>query len=237
MTFVFEDSIVSKELCSYVNLRKLSISLFFCTFHLTHVSSHSHHISLSFQHFYTDNQISQDLLLIMKITQVYAIVMTEFFLAFVIKSFLHVLIIYSIKIRMFLLRHFFYFNLIHRHNLLNSLERIHAFAQLIYVVINVFFVSFQASFISKADTRVEILFLINMLSIFADSHLNFFSNLTEVILKIHRRLHRSTNIMFFALMLFHVLILVSDRMSFSSDDFAKLYFIIVNILFKSAFQC
>jgi hypothetical protein len=163
--------------------------------------------------------------------------MTEFFLAFVIKSFLHVLIVYSIKIWMFLLRHFFYFNLIHRHIFLSSLERIHAFTQLIYVIINVFFMNFQTSFISKANTRVEILSLINMISIFADSHFNFFDNLTKVILKIHRRLNRSTNIMFFALMLFHVLILVSDRMSFSFDDFAKFYFINVNISFQSAFQC
>ncbi len=210
MTFVFEDLIVSKRFCSYVNLRKLSIFLFFCTSHLIHVFSSSHHVLLSLQHLYTNNQISQDLLLIMKIIQIYVIVITEFFLVFVIKSFLHVLIIYSIKIRVFLLKHFFYFNLIHRHNFLNILKTIHAFVQLIYVIINVFFVNFQTSFISKADTRVEILFLINMFSIFADSHFNFFNNLTEVILKTHRRLHCSTNIKFFALMLFHVLILVFD---------------------------
>jgi hypothetical protein len=173
----------------------------------------------------------------MKIIQVYVIVMTDFFFAFVIKNFLHVLIIYSIKIRMFLLKHFFYFNLIHRHNFLSSLKRIHDFAQLIYVIINVFFVNFQTSFFSKANIRDEILFLINMISIFVDSHFNFFNNLNEVILKTHRSLHRSTNIMFFALTLFHVLILVFDRMSFSFDDFAKLYFIIVNIFFKSTFQC
>ncbi len=163
--------------------------------------------------------------------------MTEFFLAFVIKSFLHVLIIYLIEIRVFLLKHFFYFNLIHRHNLLNFLKRIHVLAKLIYVIINVFFVNFQALFISKADIRIETLSLINLLSIFADSHFSFLSNLIEVILKTHRRLHRSTNIMFFVLMLFYVLILVFDRMSFSFDDFAKLYFIIVSIFFKSAFQC
>jgi hypothetical protein len=237
MTFVFEDSIVSKEFCFYMNLYKLSISFFFRTSHLTHVFFHSHHISLSLQHLYTNKQISQDFLLIMKITQVYVIIMTEFFLASVIKSFLHVLIIYSIKIRMFLLKHFFYFNLIHWHNFLSFLEKVYAFAQLIYVAINVFFVSFQAFFISKADTRVEILSLINMISIFVDSHLNFLNNLTEVILKTHRRLHRLTSIMFFALMLFYVLILVFDRMSFSFDDFAKFYFIIVNIFFKSTFQC
>lgn len=138
----------------------------------------------------------------MEIIQVYAIAMTGFFLAFVIKSFLHVLVAYSIKIRMFLLRHFFYSSLIHRHNLLNLLERIHALAQLINVDINVFFLSFQAFFISKADTRAEILFLINMVSIFASPHFSFFGNLTEMTLKIHRRLHRSAGIMSFALMYF-----------------------------------
>ena len=75
----------------------------------------------------------------MKIIQVYAIAMAGFFLVFVIKSFLHVLIIYSIKIRVFLLRHFFYPNLIHRHSLLSLLKRVHALAQLINVAINVFF--------------------------------------------------------------------------------------------------
>ena len=173
----------------------------------------------------------------MKIIQIYIIVMIKFFFVFMIKSFLHVLMIYSIKIRVFLLKHFFYFNFIHRHSLLGPLKRIHAFVQLIYVVINVFFLSFQASFISKADIRVEIFFLINMISIFVDSHFNFLSNLIEVTLKIHRRLHRSANIMSFVLMLFHVLILVFDRMSFSFDDSANLYFIIVNIFFKSTFQC
>lgn len=173
----------------------------------------------------------------MKIIQVYAIVMTEFFFVFVIKSFLHVLVVYSIKIQVFLLKHFFYFNFIHRHSLLNFLKKIHAFAQLINVAINVFFLNFQASFISKTNTRVGIFFLINMISIFVNSHFNFFNNLIEMILKIHRRLHRSTNIMFFVLMLFHVLIFVFDRISFSFDDFANFYFIMMNISFKSTFQC
>ena len=146
----------------------------------------------------------------MKITQVYAIVMTGFFLVFVIKSFLHVLVVCSIKIRLFLLKHFFYSSLIYRHSLLNFLKRIHALAQLINVAINVFFLNFQAFFISKADTRVETFSLINMISIFADSHFSFLSNLTGMILKTHHRLHRSTNIMFVALMLFHVLILIFD---------------------------
>ena len=99
-----------------------------------------------------------------------------------------------------------------------------------------FFLSFQAFFISKADTRAEIFFLINMIPVFADSHFNFLSNLTEMTLKTHRRLHRSASIMSFALMLFHVLIFIFDRISFSSDDFANFYSIMMSISFKSEFQ-
>ena len=152
------------------------------------------------------NQTNQGLLLIMEITQVHAIVMAGFFFAFVVKSFLHVLIAYAIKIQMFLLRHFFYSNLIHRHSLLGPLGRVHALAQLINVAINVFFLSFQASFISKAGTRAETSFLINMVPVFASPHFSFLSNLTGMTLKTHRRLHRSAGIMSFALMLFHVLV-------------------------------
>ena len=78
--------------------------------------------------------------------------------------------------------------------------------------------------------------MINMVPVFAGPHFSFFSNLTGVTLKIHRRLHRSAGIMSFALMLFHVLILVSDRMSFSSGDSANLYPIMVGISSKPAFQ-
>lgn len=172
----------------------------------------------------------------MEITQVYAIAMAGFFLAFVVKSFLHVLVACSTKIRVFLLRHFFYSSLIHRHSLLGPLGRVHALAQLINVAINVFFLSFQASSISKAGTRAGTLSLINMVPVFAGPHLSFLSNLTGMTLKTHRRLHRSAGIMSFALMLFHVLVLISDRISFSSGDSANLYPIMVGISSKPAFQ-
>ena len=162
--------------------------------------------------------------------------MAGFFFVFVVKSFLHVLVACSTKIQVFLLRHFFYSSLIHRHSLLGPLKRVHALAQLINVAINVFFLSFQASFISKAGIRAGILFLINMVSVFAGSHFSFFSNLTEMTLKTHRRLHRSAGIMFFVLMLFHVLIFIFDRISFSSNDFVNFYFIMMSISSKSAFQ-
>ena len=87
---------------------------------------------------------------------------------------------------MFLLKHFFYSSLIHRYSLLGPLKKGHAFAQLINITINVFFLNFQTSFISKTNIRVGTFFLINMVSVFVNSHFNFLNNLIEMILKIHR---------------------------------------------------
>ena len=163
----------------------------------------------------------------MKIIQVYIIAITEFFFVFVVKSFLHVLIICSIEIRVFLLKHLFYFNFIHRHSFLNFLKKIHFFAQLIKIAINVFFLNFQAFFISKTNTRVEIFFWLIWFRSSLVHIFSFFNNLTEMILKTHRQLYCLADIMSFALMLFHVLVFVSDRTSFSSGNSANLYSIMM----------
>ena len=203
MASIFEDSIDPKRLCPYISLYKVPASpsyrdffvhLISLTSLLTHITSHCHSSI-----FIQITRPVKVFLLIMKITQVYAIVMAGLFLAFVVKSFLHVLVACSTKIRVFLLRHFFYSSLIHRHSLLGPLGRVHALAQLINVAINVFFLSFQASSVSKAGTRAGTLSLINMVPVFAGPHLSFLSNLTGMNLKTHRRLHRSAGIILITL--------------------------------------
>ncbi len=165
----------------------------------------------------------------MNVTQIYATVANDFFFVFIIVNLLFRTVWFREKISLFTFKHLTYLYFLNRHRLLNSWSRINVLIQLIYITINVFCLSFRVFTISKTDLQVENLSLVNMISLFADAHFSFLTDLLEFSLNSYRRVHRSTRLMTFALNLFHVLVIVINRTTFSLKVSKHLFELIVSL--------
>lgn len=82
--------------------------------------------------------------------------------------------------------------------------------QLIYIMANVFCISFRAPLL-EAATRAGALSLINLFVPFAGPHLSFVADLTGMSLNTFKLVHQSTGLMSFSLALFHVLFMAKSR--------------------------
>ncbi len=165
----------------------------------------------------------------MNVTQIYATVANDFFFVFIIVNLLSCTMQFRKKISLFTFKHLTYSYFLNHHWLLNSWSWINVMIQLIYITINVFCFSFRVFMISKADLQVENLSLVNMISLFADVHLSFLTDLLESSLNSYWRVHRLTRLMTFALNLFHVLIVVINWITFSLKVSEHLFELIVNL--------
>jgi Ferric reductase like transmembrane component len=88
--------------------------------------------------------------------------------------------------------------------------------------------AFEFSTISKAGLQAGNLSLVNMIPLFAGAHLSFLADLLGLPLDAYRRVHRSAGLMTFALILFHVLVVVANRTSFSLGVPEHLFGLIVS---------
>jgi len=124
-------------------------------------------------------------------------------------------------------KHFTYSYFLHRYRLLSSWTRSDALIQLIYIALSAFCLDFRVFTLSKANFWARNLSLINTILLFVNSYLNFLIDMLDSRLSTYRRVHRSTNLMSFALLLFHILIVAIRRTSFSLRVLEHLYEMIV----------
>ncbi len=167
--------------------------------------------------------------ILMNVTQIYATVASNFFFVFIIVNLLLRTMQFQKKISLLTFKHLTYSYFLNCHRLLSSWSQINVLIQLIYIMINVFCLSFRVFTISKADLQVENLSLVNMISLFADAHLSFLTDLLEFSLNSYQRVHRSTKLMTFALNFFHVLVVVINQTTFSLKVSEHLFELIVSL--------
>ncbi len=125
-------------------------------------------------------------------------------------------------------QHLTYPYFLSRHRLFGPWTRADVLIHLIYVTANVFCLSFRASTVSQAGLRAGILSLINAVPLFAGPHLSFLADVLGVSVITYRHFHRSAGLMSFCLVLFHVLVAVVGRGSFSISTSKPLFGVIVS---------
>jgi hypothetical protein len=165
----------------------------------------------------------------MNITQIYAIAAGGFFTVFLFFNFLPRTTRFREKASLFMSKHLLYPYLLGRHRLLGPWSRADILIQLTYITVNLFCLSFRTLNISEASLRAGSLSLINMTPLFAGPHLGFLADLFGFSLDTYRLLHRSAGLMSFACILFHVLVVVANRISFSLAVPEHLYGLIVRL--------
>ena len=197
----------------------------------THNTSQSFFLSLLWftSIFHLFSVILLRLRIFMNVIQIYITVANDFFFVFIIVNLLSCTMQFQEKISLLTFKHRTYLYFLNRHRLLSSWSWINVLIQLIYIMINVFCFSFRVFMIFKADLQVENLSLINMISLFADAHLSFLTDLLELSLNSYWRVHRLTKLMTFALNLFHVLVVVINRITFSLKVSEHLFELIVSL--------
>jgi len=165
----------------------------------------------------------------MEITQAYAIAVGGVFLILLSISFLPYLVVLMEKVSLEASRYLTYPQFLRRHRFLGPWAWADVLIQLTYITINIFCVSFQASSVSEAGLRAGNLSLLNMMPLFFGPHLSFLADLLHISLSTYRRIHRSTGLMSFTLLLFHGITIVAVGASFSLSDLGNLHGLIVRI--------
>ena len=163
----------------------------------------------------------------MDVTQIYVTAAGGLFFVFLLVNFLPRTVRFWRTISLLTSKHLTYPYLVHRHRFVGPWTRSGVLLQLIYIALNVFCLAFRVPTLSKAGLRAGNLSLANMIPLFAGAHLSFLADLLGFPLNTVRRVHRSAGLMAVALLLFHALVLVSDRTSFSLKVPEHLYGLIV----------
>jgi len=179
--------------------------------------------------FYLFSVILLQLRIFMNVTQIYITITSDFFFVFIIVNLLLCTLWFRKKISLLMFKHLTYSYFLNCHWLLSSWSWINVLIQLIYIMINVFCLSFRVFMIFKADLQVENLSLVNMISLFANIHLSFLTDLLEFSLNSYQRVHRLTRLMTFTLNLFHVLIIMINQITFLLKVSKHLFELIVNL--------
>lgn len=100
--------------------------------------------------------------------------------------------------------------------------------QLIYLIINIFCMSFKVSTAKKVSVCTAHLSLINMMSVYFEFHLSFICNLLRVSLIMYHLFHTFTVIMSVLFELLHILIHVISKLSFKVSESWQMFKLIVS---------
>ena len=179
---------------------------------------------------------SSSLLTVMNVIQVYAIAADDvFLLLLIVKSVSSVQQVLCALV-ILMIKHLIYSFIVRRHRLLKSWSRVDVLLQLVYFTINIFCMTFRVIFVKDVEVRAEILAMINMTSFFFEFHLSFLTDILEIFLFNHRRIHRMMKWMSFLLDFVHALAIIHDDSSFLRDMPKNLYVVIVNRWIVSFFE-
>lgn len=125
-------------------------------------------------------------------------------------------------------KHVIYPYAINRHRIIGPWTRALVILHLVYISLNVFCLSFQASSALEAGLRAGTLALINMVPLFAGPHLGFLADVLGLSLTSFHRIHRSAAWMSFAMALFHVFTVIVSRITFNLSQHANIFTLIAS---------
>jgi hypothetical protein len=127
-------------------------------------------------------------------------------------------------------KHLIYRYILHRHRLLGPWSRADVLVQLIYIAGNICCFDFWDTTISQVGLRAGTLAMINLIPLFAVSHLSTLADLLGVTLSTFRQIHRSAGVMAVMLTIFHALVMIASQPSFPLDRLQNKFAVIVSIL-------
>jgi hypothetical protein len=132
-------------------------------------------------------------------------------------------------------KHLTYPYLVRRHKYLGPWSRAQVLVQLVYTAANILCISFldlsfQVSTIREAGLQAGAMSVINTIPLFAGPHLSFLADCLGVSLMTVRQVHRSAAVMASALALFHVVVAVASKPSFTLDLPQNTFAVVVRVL-------
>lgn len=175
--------------------------------------------------------------IIMDTIQIYTIAAGGTLSLFALVNLLPLLIPLATRISLFVLKHFTYPYLLHRHRILGPWSRAGVMIQLAYLAVNLFCVlvelsgtGLRVSSFSAAGRRAGTLAEVNMIPLLAGPHFAFLADRLGLSLKTIRRVHRSAGWMTATLVLLHALAAASDG-PLPLDNSRNLYAVVVRIFY------
>lgn len=159
----------------------------------------------------------------MNTTQLYAIVADNSIIFLLIVRFVVYLIRLLAYCNTLLYKHVLLSVIVQRHRFLESWTQAHVSSQLIYSMMNILCLIFQASNVTQVSVCAEHLSLINMMSIYFECHLSFICDILDLFLSTYHDFHASTEIMSALFALLHVIIYVISTSSHFLDESTSMY--------------
>lgn len=112
-----------------------------------------------------------------------------------------------------IMRHLTYVNVLNRHALIGPWSAVTLLFQSLYLLVNVFCLSFKVDNLSHAGRRAGTLSLINLGPLLGSLNLDFLAGILRLSLKSTQRIHRSAGIASFILAIFHVAVAAATETS------------------------
>lgn len=122
-----------------------------------------------------------------------------------------------------------YLNLLNRHALIGPWSAATLLLQTLYLMANVFCLSFNVKNLSHAGRRAGTLALINLSPLLGGLHLDFLASIVGLPLKTIKRIHRSAGFASLALATFHVTVAAATENSAFKRESSRAFVIIVRI--------
>ncbi|KAH7330031.1 putative cell surface metalloreductase [Rhexocercosporidium sp. MPI-PUGE-AT-0058] len=145
----------------------------------------------------------------METVEIYAVCISSIFAAFFVLAFRLYIWQFVEYVTLLLCKVLIYPRVLHRHSSLGPWTPAGIILQTAYITANVYCLEFWKLTAVKVGIRAANLALINMMPLFLGTHLSFLADRFAVSLKTFRMVHRSAGMMSFALVLFHVLVVVA----------------------------
>lgn len=124
-------------------------------------------------------------------------------------------------------KHLTYRYVVSRHWILGPWTGANVVVALVYIAVNSFCVGFGASTIADVGSRAGTLAVVNMIPLFAATHLAFASDCIGLSLRSIRIVHRSAGFMTFFLSLLHIIVVAASNVSIRLDVPRDLFAVIV----------
>lgn len=129
-----------------------------------------------------------------------------------------------------------YVNVLNRHGLIGPWSLVTMLFQTLYLMVNVFFLSFKVDNLSHAGRRAGTLSLINLSPVLGSLHLDFLASMLRLPLKTIKRIHRLAGFASFTLAIFHVAVAVATETSALRTGSSRVFTIIVSLSVLDALQ-
>jgi hypothetical protein len=128
-----------------------------------------------------------------------------------------------------------YVNVLNRHGLIGPWSAVAVLFHTLYLMVNVFFLSFKVDNLSHAGRRAGTLSLINLSPVLGSLHLDFLASMLRLPLKTIQRIHRLAGFASFTLAILHVAVAAATEKSAFRRESSRVFAIIVSLSVLDAF--